>query len=275
MNGANDYLVWAVEQIKYWSPKLVTAILVLLIGLWIIKAVVKVVNRLMDRRDVDISLRGFLKSLLSISLKILLLITVAGMLGVETTSFIALVGAAGLAIGLALQGSLANLAGGVLILIFKPYKVGDWIEAQGHSGSVHSIQIFNTVLKSVDNKTILIPNGPLAGGSIVNYSTEDLRRVDMKFGCSYSDDILKVQQVLQSLVDKDSRVLKEPAPAILLSELADSSVNFALRLWAKKEDYWDIYFDFHKNVKLEFDKSHISIPFPQHDVHIHQATSAA
>ncbi|RQV96726.1 mechanosensitive ion channel family protein, partial [bacterium] len=165
MNGANDYLIWAVEQIKYWSPKLVTAILVLLIGLWIIKAVVKVVNRLMDRRDVDISLRGFLKSLLSISLKILLLITVAGMLGVETTSFIALVGAAGLAIGLALQGSLANLAGGVLILIFKPYKVGDWIEAQGHAGSVHSIQIFNTVLKSPDNKTILIPNGPLAGGS--------------------------------------------------------------------------------------------------------------
>lgn len=275
MNGMNDYLVWAVEQIKYWSPKLVTAILVLIIGLWIIKAVVRVINKLMDRREVDVSLRGFLKSLISISLKILLLITVAGMLGVETTSFIALVGAAGLAIGLALQGSLANLAGGVLILIFKPYKVGDWIEAQGHSGSVHSIQIFNTILKSPDNKTILIPNGPLAGGSIVNYSTEELRRIDMVFGCSYGDDVLKVQRLLQTMVDADSRILKDPAPAILLSELADSSVNFTLRLWAKKEDYWDIYFDFHKNVKLEFDKHHISIPFPQRDVHIHQATSAA
>ena len=272
MDSAQSIMTWALEIAKAWSPKLVTAILVLIIGLWIIKAVVKAVGRLMSKGEMEASLQGFLKSLFGIILKVLLLITVTDMLGIETTSFIALVGAAGLAIGLALQGSLANFAGGVLILIFKPYKVGDWIDAQGHAGTVNSIQIFNTTLKSPDNKTIIIPNGPMAGGSITNYSTEDLRRVDMVFGCGYNDDIKKVEQVLQSMVDAESRILKDPAPAVLLSELADSSVNFTLRLWAKKEDYWGIYFDFHRNIKLEFDKNNISIPFPQQDVHMHQVS---
>ncbi len=272
MDSAQGFLEMAIDLVMLWSPKLVTAILVLIIGLWIIKAVVNGIGRVMGKRDMEPSLQSFLMSLLRITFKILLLISVAGMLGIETTSFIALVGAAGLAVGLALQGSLANFAGGVLILVFKPYKVGDWIDAQGHSGTVHSVQIFNTVLKSPDNKTIIIPNGPMAGGSITNYSTEDLRRVDMVFGCGYGDDIIQVQKLLQSMVDAESRVLKDPAPAILLSELADSSVNFTLRLWAKKEDYWGIYFDFHKNVKLEFDKNNISIPFPQQDVHMHQVS---
>jgi small conductance mechanosensitive channel len=271
MDNAQNYLEWALELLKLWSPKLLTALIVLIAGLWIIRLVSGTIGRLMKRREVDISLQGVLRGLISMTLKILLFISVAGMLGIETTSFIALVGAAGLAVGLALQGSLSNFAGGVLILMFKPYRVGDWIDAQGHAGTVHEIGILNTILKTPDNKTIIIPNGPMAGGCIINSSLEDTRRVDMVFGCGYDDDIHKVQQVLQGLVTADSRVLKDPEPAILLSELADSSVNFTLRLWAKKEDYWGIYFDFHKNVKIEFDKNNITIPYPQRDVHMHQA----
>ncbi|MCB1061173.1 MAG: mechanosensitive ion channel [Calditrichaeota bacterium] len=272
MDNAQGFMEWLSNQVLYWSPKFLTAIVVLVIGFWVVGLVSRSVNKIMKKRGVDESLQGFLKGLISITLKTLVLISVAGMVGIQTTSFVALIGAAGLAVGLALQGSLANFAGGVLILIFKPYKVGDWIDAQGHAGTVHSIQIFNTVLKSPDNKTIIIPNGPMAGGSIVNYSTEDLRRVDMIFGCGYDDDLQKVESLLQSMVDADSRILKEPVPAVLLSELADSSVNFTLRLWCKKEDYWDIYWHFHRNIKPEFDKNGISIPYPQRDVHMHQAS---
>jgi small conductance mechanosensitive channel len=274
MDKAQGFLDWLIQQALHWSPKLISALLVLIIGFWIAGLTTRGILKIMKRRKVDVSLQGFLKSLLSVLLKALVLISVAGMVGIETTSFIAILGAAGLAVGLALQGSLSNFAGGVLILIFKPYKVGDWIEAQGHAGTVDSIQIFNTVMKSPDNKTIIIPNGPMAGGSIVNYSAEEKRRVDMVFGCGYSDDVLKVEALLKSMVDADARVFKDPAPAILLSELADSSVNFTLRLWCNKADYWGIYFDFHKNVKLEFDKNGISIPFPQRDVHVHQAAAA-
>ncbi|MEZ5523385.1 MAG: mechanosensitive ion channel [Pseudomonadales bacterium] len=262
-----------VEMVMQYGPKLLLAILVLIVGFWIIKRVVRLLDRALDKKGVEVTLSRFLESLTSIMLKALLLISVASMVGIETTSFIAVLGAAGLAIGLALQGSLANFAGGVLLLLFKPYKVGDVIETQGHTGTVHSIQIFTTVLKTPDNKTIIIPNGPVANGSIVNYSTEPTRRCDMVFGIGYGDDIDKAKSVLQRLIDSDSRVLKDPAPALLLSELADSSVNFTLRLWVNAADYWGVYFDMHEAVKKTFDAEGISIPFPQQDVYMHQVQS--
>jgi len=258
----------AMDLLMNYGPNLLKAIVILIIGFWIIKMVVKAVNRAMERSNMEASLRKFLSSLISILLKALLLISVATTLGIATTSFVAILGDAGLAVGLALQGSLANFAGGVLILIFKPYKVGDVIEAQGYLGKVDVIQIFNTILKTPDNKTIIIPNGPLSGGSITNYSTEEQRRVDMTFGIGYSDDIQKAKDVLKRIIEEDTRILKDPEPAILVSELADSSVNFAVRVWCNSADYWGIYFDMHEKVKLTFDQEKISIPFPQRDIHI-------
>lgn len=270
MENAGNYMDAAIQFIKNTGPDILAAIAVLVIGLWLIKLFVKAFMRAMDRSNLDLSLQKFLGSLVKILLQVLLWISVAAMLGIATTSFVAILGAAGLAVGLALQGSLANFAGGVLILIFKPYKVGDVIDAQGFVGKVDSIQIFNTILKTPDNKTIIIPNGPLSGGSITNFSTEARRRVDMTFGIGYSDDIKKAKEVLRKLVDEDSRILKDPEPAILLSELADSSVNFSVRVWCNAADYWGIYFDMQEKVKLAFDKENISIPFPQTDVHLFQ-----
>ena len=195
------------------------------------------------------------------------------MVGIETTSFVAILGAAGLAVGLALQGSLANFAGGVLILMFKPFKVGDLIEAQGFIATVKEIQIFNTILKTADNRIVIIPNGSLSNGSMVNINQESTRRVDFVFGIGYEDDIDKAKSILNTLADNDSRVLKDPAKVIVLSELADSSVNFTVRLWAKTEDYWGVYFDMQEAVKKSFDQQGISIPYPQQDVHMHQVAS--
>jgi small conductance mechanosensitive channel len=192
------------------------------------------------------------------------------MVGIATTSFVAILGAAGLAVGLALQGSLANFAGGVLILLFKPFKVGDFINAQGHAGTVNAIRVFFTTLKTPDNKTIIIPNGALSNSSITNFSTEPQRRVDMTFGIGYADDIQKAKGILKRLVDSDSRILREPEPAIVLTELADSSVNFAVRAWCNATDYWGIYFDMHEKVKESFDKEGVSIPFPQRDLHVYE-----
>lgn len=262
-----------VELALTYGPQLILAIIVLFAGFWIIKRFVHLLDTSMTRKEVEPTLKSFLLSLTGVMLKALLLISVASMVGIETTSFIAVLGAAGLAIGLALQGSLSNFAGGVLLLLFKPYKVGDFIESQGHAGTVHSIQIFTTVLKTPDNKTIIIPNGPIANGSIINYSSEATRRVDMQFGISYGDDIDKTKAVLQRLVDADSRILKDPASAILCAELADSSVNFKVRAWVNAADYWGVYFDMHEAVKKTFDQEGISIPFPQRDVHLHQASA--
>jgi small conductance mechanosensitive channel len=191
------------------------------------------------------------------------------MLGVQMTSFIAILGAAGLAVGLALQGSLANFAGGVLLLLFKPFKVGDFIEAQGFSGSVNAIQVFNTVLKTPDNKTIIIPNGNLSNGAITNFTAEKNRRVDWTFGIGYSDDIKKAKEILVQLIKSDPRILDEPEAMVALSELGDSSVNFVVRAWVKLEDFWGVYFDIQEKVKLTFDEQGISIPFPQRDVHVY------
>lgn len=213
-----------------YGPKLIGAILVLLLGLWIIKLITKTVAKLMKKRNTDPSLSSFIKGMTSILLKILLVISVMGMVGIEMTSFIAILGAAGLAVGMALSGTLQNFAGGVMILIFKPFKVGDYIEAQGYSGTVYEIQLFNTLLKTVDNKIVIIPNGGLSTSSMVNYSAEPLRRVDWTFGIGYGDDIDKAKAVIFKLIEADKRILKDPEPFVAVSELADSSVNFAVRV---------------------------------------------
>ena len=204
-------------------------------------------------------------------LKVLLVISVLGMLGIEMTSFIAVIGAIGLAVGMALSGTLQNFAGGVMILLFKPFKVGDFINAQGFSGTVNEIQIFNTILKTPDNKTIIIPNGGLSTSAMTNFSTEPKRRVDWTFGIGYGDDADKAEQVIRQLCEEDSRIHKEPAVFIALSELADSSVNFTVRAWVNAEDYWGVFFDLNKKVYKIFDKEGLNIPFPQMDVHVHQS----
>lgn len=270
MDNFQAYMDTASALIITYVPKLLLAVVVLIVGLWIIRFITRGVSKAMNKSNMDLSLTKFLGSLVSIFLKIMLLISVASMVGIATTSFVAVIGAAGLAVGLALQGSLGNFAGGVLILIFKPYKVGNFIEAQGYSGTVDSIQIFNTILKTPDNKTIIIPNGPLAGGSITNYSTEPRRRVDMSFGIGYGDSIPQAREVLKTLIEQDERILKDPAPVIVVSELGDSSVNFAVRVWCEAANYWGIYFDMQERVKIAFDNANISIPFPQTDVHLFQ-----
>lgn len=259
-----------IEQTILYLPKVVSAVIILLLGLWIIGITVKVLNKQMQKRKVDLSLHHFLSSLAKVSLKVLLFITVISMLGVQVTSFIAILGAAGLAVGLALQGSLSNFAGGVLILLFKPFKVGDLVEAQGFIGKVHQIQIFNTILKTPDNKTIVIPNGNLSNGSITNFSTEKERRADLTFSIGYSEDISKAKKVINDIIKQDKRILNEPKSAVLVSGLADSSVNLAVRVWCKGVDYWGVYFDMNEKIKLGFDKNKISIPFPQRDVHLYK-----
>ncbi|TKJ40635.1 mechanosensitive ion channel protein MscS [candidate division LCP-89 bacterium B3_LCP] len=270
MGDITNWSQQGLDLIMQYVPTVVTALITLVIGLWIIKIIVKAVNRNMGKSKVDVSLQKFLASMIGIGLKIMLLITVIGMFGVQMTSFIAIIGAAGLAVGLALQGTLANFAGGVLILLFKPYKVGDVIEAQGFIGGVHEIQIFNTILKTPDKKTIIIPNGGLSNGSITNYTTEPQRRIDFTFGIGYEDNIDKAQETLLKIIAEDDRILKDPAPMVKVSELADSSVNFATRVWCNTADYWDIYFDMHGKVKKAFDANGISIPFPQTDVHLYK-----
>ncbi len=263
-----EYVEKSIEMMMEFGPRILLAILVLILGLWIIKAVSNGLVRLMQKRNVDPSLVPFLRSLVSVLLKVTLVISVVSMLGVETTSFIAILGAAGLAVGLALSGTLQNFAGGVMILIFKPFKVGDFVDAQGYSGTVKEIQIFNTIMKSPDNKTIIIPNGGLSTGAMVNFSTEPTRRVDMSFGIGYGDDIDKAKFILMRLMEEDERVLKDPAPTVAVAELADSSVNFNVRPWVKSADYWGVYLDMHEKVKKTFDAEGVSIPFPQMDVHV-------
>jgi small conductance mechanosensitive channel len=269
MDNVQTYTDMAVNLMLQYGPRLLLAVVVLFIGLRVIKVFVRGLGRKMEKRDTDVSLTRFLLSLVGVLLKVMLVISVASMVGVEMTSFIAVLGAAGLAVGLALQGSLANFAGGVLILLFKPFKVGDFIDAAGFMGTVKEIQIFNTVMKTPDNKTIVIPNGVLSNGSVTNYSAEENRRVDMVFGIGYSDDLKKAKEIIASLLNGDSRVLKDPESLIVVSGLGDSSVNITVRAWCNKTDYWGVFFDMQERVKLEFDKQGVSIPFPQRDVHVY------
>ncbi len=256
------------EIVMTYGPRLIGAIIVLIVGLFLISIIRGTLKRRFEKRDMEPSLRKFLQSMVSILLKIMLFIAVAGMLGVEMTSFIAILGALGFAIGMALSGTLQNFAGGVMLLLFKPFKTGDYIEAQGYAGTVNEIQLFNTILKTPDNRTIIIPNGGLSTNSMVNYSTESRRRVDFVFGIGYGDDVDKARKVLGKLINDDSRILKDPEPFIVVSELADSSVNLVVRVWAEAADYWGIHFDLIENVYKTFDKEGLNIPFPQMDVHV-------
>ncbi|MBI9052883.1 MAG: mechanosensitive ion channel [Bacteroidales bacterium] len=253
-----------------YGPKLIGALVVLLIGLWIIKIITKGLKKMLTKRNSDKSLTSFLMSMVNILLKILLIVSILGMLGIEMTSFIAILGAAGLAVGLALSGTLQNFAGGAMILVFKPFKVGDLIDAQGYLGTVSEIQIFNTILKTPDNKTIIIPNGGLFNASLTNYSTEERRRVDWTIGIAYGDDIDKAKKVIQELCNDDTRILKDPEVFIAVAELADSSVNIAVRAWVNAADYWPVFFQMNENVYKTFNKEGLNIPFPQMDVHLHK-----
>ncbi len=254
-----------------YAPRLALAILTLIIGLWIISGITKLIKLSMERSKVDPTLIPFMGSLVSWVLKVLLFISVASMIGIATTSFIAVLGAAGLAIGLALQGSLANFAGGVLVMIFKPYKVGDLIESQGHLGVVKEVQIFNTILIAPQSKQVIIPNGAASNGSIVNYTVEGQIRVDITVGVSYDADIDKTKAVLMDVLRANDKVMQDPAPFVGVLELADSSVNFAVRPHCLPKDYWDVFFSVNEDVKKALDKNAISIPFPQRDVHLIQS----
>jgi small conductance mechanosensitive channel len=230
---------------------------------------------MMTKAEVDDTLISFVGNLTYIALLVFVIIAAINQLGIQTTSFIAVIGAAGLAIGLALQGSLANFAAGVLMIIFRPFKVGDFVEAAGVAGVVEAVQIFTTQLKTPDNKTIIIPNASVTGGSITNFSAKDTRRVDMVIGVGYGDDLKKVREILEDILAKDDRILKDPEPTIGVLELADNSVNFAVRPWVKTGDYWGVYFDVTETVKRRFDEEGISIPYPQRDVHLYEYKEAA
>lgn len=255
-----------------YGLKIIGAIIIWIIGSFIVKTLNKAFGKVLDKNKTDESLKPFLKSLVGALLKVVLVITVFSTLGVQMASFVAIIGAAGLAVGMALSGTLQNFAGGVMILIFKPFKVGDYLEAQGHIGTVHEIQIFNTILKTLDNKTIIIPNGGLSNASMVNYSTEPTRRVDFTFGIGYGDSIELGKEVLLNLLKTDNRILNDPAaPFVEVVALADSSVNFTVRVWVKTEDYWGVYFDTNAKVYNDFNKAGLNIPFPQMDVHVHKS----
>ncbi len=244
---------------------------ILFIGLWVAKRLKIILREQLVKRGADEMLAGFSANIAHILVVAFIIIATLNQLGVQTTSLVAIIGAAGLAIGLALQGSLSNFASGVMIIAFRPFKVGDFVEAGGVSGVVEGIQIFSTQMRTGDNKTIIVPNSSITGGSITNYSTKDTRRVDLVFGIGYEDDLLKAKQLLEDVVNSDERILDTPEPLIAVSELADSSVNFTVRSWVKSGDYWDVYFHLNETVKLLFDKEGISIPYPQQDVHMHQA----
>ncbi|WGH74470.1 mechanosensitive ion channel [Tenacibaculum tangerinum] len=265
----DKYLEKFQELVVTYAPKAIMAILIYIVGSYIISLIIRATRKMMTKREVDTTLQKFLLNLLNWSLKILLIITVIAKLGVETTSFAAILASAGLAIGLALQGSLANFAGGVLIMLFKPFKVGDLIEAQGELGVVKEIEIFTTKLTGLSNREIIIPNGAVSNGNIINYSSEGTRRVDLVFGVSYDADIKQTKEVLMNVLTSHPKVLQDPAPTVNVSELADSSVNFAVRPWCNTEDYWTVYFDVTENTKIALDNAGIEIPYP-HSVEIHK-----
>ena len=254
------------------GSKMLLAIVVFLVGRWIVRRLNKLLAKILEKRHVEASLSTFVKSLVNITLTLLLIIVVIGVLGIETSSFIALFASAGVAIGMALSGTLQNFAGGVMILLFKPFKVGDTIEAQGQSGTVREIQIFNTILATPDNKIIIIPNGGLSTGLMKNYSREATRRVDWEFGIAYGDDYTKAKAVIARLLDADGRVLKDPAYFIALTSLGESSVNIVVRAWVNAGDYWGVYFDMNEKVYKTFAEENLNIPFPQLDVHLHGKT---
>ena len=254
--------------LQQYALPLFWALLVLLIGRYVAKLATKMIRRAMIRAKIDETLISFTTNVANIGMMAFVLIAALGKLGVETTSFAALLAAAGLAVGLSLQGSLANFASGVILILFRPFKAGDFVEAGGVSGIIEEIHIFNTKIRSGDNKQIIVPNGHITGSNIINYSAKETRRIDMVIGVSYSDDLKKVRTVLETVLNEDPRVLADPLPVIGLLELGESSINFAVRPWVATGDYWPTLFSLQEAIKLRFDQEGISIPFPQRDLHI-------
>ncbi|NOZ07469.1 MAG: mechanosensitive ion channel [FCB group bacterium] len=265
-----DFMIKSQEMVMFYGMKVIIALVILIFGKWIAGAIRNSLQKMMTKRNVDATLVPFATNLIYTLLMVFVIIAALGQLGIQTTSLVAILGAAGLAVGLALQGSLSNFASGVLIIIFRPFKVGDYIEGGGTAGTVESIQIFITKLKTPDNKEIYVPNSTMMGGNIVNYSAQKTRRVDLSAGIGYSDDIDKARKVLEDILKADERVLKDPPALVAVTELADSSVNFVVRPWVKSEDYWGVYYDVTETIKKRFDEEGISIPFPQQDVHLFQ-----
>lgn len=259
---------WLTTNGLSFCVSLMGALAFLFIGFWVSKLIVKALRKMMVRKNSDPGLISFVSSLANIALKIMIIISVMGMVGIQMTSFIAVLGAAGIAIGMALQGTLSNFASGVMILIFKPYKVDDYIEAQGVAGVVKEIQIFNTIITTVDNKTIIVPNSALATNLLTNYSKQDKRRVDWTVGVTYGTDFKVARDSIMRILEADNRILKDPAPFISIIELADSSVNIVVRVWVNTPDYWDVFFDFNNKVYATFNEEGIEFPFPQMDVHL-------
>ncbi|MEX0315269.1 MAG: mechanosensitive ion channel family protein [Allomuricauda sp.] len=257
----------ALKLVLEYLPKLFWAVIIFIVGLWIIRFINKLVHKFFERKDYDETLESFLQSFINIALKVLLVVAVVTELGVQSSSLIAMVGAAGLAIGLALQGSLANFAGGVLILVFKPFKVGDWISAQGVDGTVKQITIFSTKLNTFGNQVAIIPNGQLSNGSIVNYNMENTRRDKFDVGIGYGSNIKEAKEILLQICADSPDILKEPVPEVYVGELGDSSVNLTLRFWAKNDVFWPAHFYVIEETKLRFDQAGIEIPFPQRVVH--------
>ena len=258
------------ELLTVYGLRVIAAIVIFVLGRWVALGVAKLIKRIMLRSKVDETLVSFVRHLSYVTLLAFVVIAALNQLGIQTASFIAVMGAAGLAIGLALQGSLGNFAAGVLMIIFKPFKVGDFIEGGGVAGIVEHIEIFTTQLKTPDNKTIIVPNAKMTGDNITNFNVKGTRRVDFLFGIGYGDDIDKARRIIKEIIDQDERVMKEPEPVIVVSELADSSVNLTVRAWTSAADYWSFYFDTIENVKKQFDEQGVSIPFPQRDVHIYE-----
>lgn len=265
--------IW--DKVQSSGLNLLAAIVILIVGRIIVGIITSVIHRQMVKRSADVTLTKFLVSVTRMGLMTFVVIAAIRQLGVETNSFVAIIGAAGLAVGFALQGTLANFAAGVMLIIFKPLKVGDYVEGGGSAGTVEAVQIFNTILKTPDNKKVIIPNSKMTGDNITNYSAMEKRRIDMVFGIGYEDDLRKAKATLERIISEDARILKDPAPTVAVLELADSSINFVVRPWVKTSDYWAVYFDVTEKVKLTFDAEGISIPFPQRDVHLYQEAKAS
>ena len=277
LNTEVDQLIKAsqawIPMIMEYGSRVLLAVITLAVGWWLINRLTAKLAHLLALRKADLALQGFISSLVNIILKVLLVVSVASMIGIQTTSFVAAIGAAGLAIGLALQGSLANFAGGVLILLFRPFKIGDWIEAQSVSGTVDSIQIFHTVLRTGDNKTVIVPNGNLSNGIITNYNRQPTRKVVFDVGVDYDADLQKVREVLLMLAD-DPRVLKDPAPVVVVSALGESAITMSLRVWVDTPNYWDVLFMFNEHARDRLRAEGVDIPFPQRVIRMVQEVAA-
>lgn len=265
-----ELLEKGMDLLMQYGMKALAAIAIFIIGRMVAKWVQRLITRMMKKTDVDPMIIGFTSSIAYIAMLAFVVVAALGQLGIQTTSFIAILGAAGLAVGLALQGSLANFAAGFLMIIFRPFKLGDVIEAAGVTGKVDAIHIFTTTLKTPDNKTIIIPNGKLSSDNIINYSTQETRRVDLTVGVSYDADLKEVRRVLEDIISKEERVLKDPEHLVAVGELADNSVNFVVRLWVNSGDYWGVTFDMNETIKTRMDEAGIGIPYPQRDIHLYQ-----